>query len=165
MNGKPLNHPDYRIERTRLYSFSRWSRENVPKPPPAHKVGDRVLVELVVHKVYDDCDGTPLFAIGGRDIGTPCPSLLHGYSNESLTPSDWPDGQPPYAWRSDLDAAPRGVWLLGWFEGEEGCYWTPMIYQQDAWRWTFELRPVPVPPVRWALPPAPPSGLSAKING
>lgn len=81
---KPLDHPDYRVPGTNLINASKWSRENIPKPPPAFKVGDRVLAEVTVHKVYEDCDGTPLFAIGGSSGIV----LLHGWPNESLRPLD-----------------------------------------------------------------------------
>lgn len=81
---KPLDHPDYLIEGTSILNFSKWSRENIPKSPPAFAVGDRVLVPAVVRKVYQDCDGTPLFAVGSDEDDS---RLWYGYVNENLAPA------------------------------------------------------------------------------
>lgn len=136
---KSLNDPEYRIPGTNIVSFSRWSRENVPKPPPAHKIGDRVLVELLVHKSYEDCDGTPLFAIGGDNIGCSCPSLLHGYNNESLTPADWIAGEAPLENRLRQD-----LWAWCW-QGGEGF---PVFVSKEETDWPANAshwKPVVVP--------------------
>lgn len=64
---KPLNHPDYEMPGLPgVYNFTQWSRENIPKPPPSLKVGDRVFcyfdqVETRIAGVHEDCDGTPLY--------------------------------------------------------------------------------------------------------
>lgn len=71
MAGKPFNHPDYRIEGTGLFSFSRWKRENDPAPPPKYKVGDVVVVTRVMEitEVSADCDGSPLYALDNDLFG------------------------------------------------------------------------------------------------
>ena len=55
----------YRIPGTNAINFSKWSRENDPKPPPSFKVGDvvRFAVETEVMVVYSDCDGTALYTL------------------------------------------------------------------------------------------------------
>jgi hypothetical protein len=75
---KPLTHPDYKIEGMNAYNFSKWKRENVPAPPARFKVGDKVVftVETQVVKVYQDCDGTPLYALE---------SVGNGWTEEGLT--------------------------------------------------------------------------------
>lgn len=77
---KPMNHPDYECWPGGPFNLSKWSRENEPKPPPSYAVGDYVRLTVVtrVEKVYQDCDGTPLYAleIGGA-----------GWSDSNLAPA------------------------------------------------------------------------------
>jgi len=75
--GKPLSHEDYRIPGTNMFSFSQWSRENIPKPPPKFKVGDVVVLttKREITHVGEDCDGTILYTLDG---------LGPGWSEESL---------------------------------------------------------------------------------
>lgn len=95
---KPLNHPDYEIA-PGVYNLSAWSRENEPKGPPRFKVGDRVRFTdtLYVHRVGQDCDGTPLFALGREDpsgldeVERARPNdwiILHALSADSLEPAE-----------------------------------------------------------------------------
>ena len=48
----------------RIFNWSRWSRENIPKPAPMLRVGDKVrfTLETEITKVGQDCDGTTLYA-------------------------------------------------------------------------------------------------------
>jgi len=82
---KPFNHPDYRIPGTNAFSLSKWSRENDPKPPARYKVGDPVVLVISgeVTRVYEDCDGTPLYEINGKYIGHSDTRILPG------VPGDW----------------------------------------------------------------------------
>lgn len=52
-------------------NLSKWSRENVPKPPPKYKVGDVVIytTETEIVQVYSDCDGTPLYQVAANGYG------------------------------------------------------------------------------------------------
>jgi hypothetical protein len=82
---KSLYHEDYRMPGTNAFNLSKWSRENEPKAPPRYKVGDYVVlvVSCEITRVYQDCDGTPLYTLDGDD---------HGHSDDSLLPGadgDW----------------------------------------------------------------------------
>lgn len=59
-----INDERYRILGTNAINFSKWSRENFPKSPQ-YKVGDKVTftIQTEVLKVYNDCDGTPLYEL------------------------------------------------------------------------------------------------------
>lgn len=54
-----------------IFSFSKYSRENIPKDPPKFRVGDavRVVVETDVTSVGEDCDGTPLYGLRNHGFG------------------------------------------------------------------------------------------------
>lgn len=54
---------DGRYTHDGLFNFSKWSRENVPKPPPQFAVGDTVIftIETTITHVGADCDGTTLY--------------------------------------------------------------------------------------------------------
>jgi hypothetical protein len=62
---------------TNCYNWSKYSRENIPKPPPNFKVGDKVIftIETEICKVYEDCDGTPLYEL--EYVG-------HGWSEDNI---------------------------------------------------------------------------------
>jgi hypothetical protein len=53
----------YRIPGTNIFNFTAYSRENIPKPPPSLKVGDKVCfcIETEITDVGRDCDGTALY--------------------------------------------------------------------------------------------------------
>ena len=65
------NDERYRILGTNMFSFSRWSRENEPKPPPKYKVGDIVMLtrESKIVLVGEDCDGTALYGLDNLGFG------------------------------------------------------------------------------------------------
>lgn len=82
---KSFDHEDYRIPGTNGFNLSKWSRENVSKPPPRYKVGDYVVivVSYEITQVYEDCDGTPIYELDSR---------YGGYSDDGLLPGhedDW----------------------------------------------------------------------------
>lgn len=72
----PMTDERYRIPGLNAFSMSAWSRDNEPKEPPRFKVGDIVAITIIteVTKVFNDCDGTPLYSLDG--IG-------HGYSDHN----------------------------------------------------------------------------------
>lgn len=55
----------YRLPNTNAYNWSKFSRENIAKPSPKFKVGDKVKfsIETVVTKVGNDCDGATLYGL------------------------------------------------------------------------------------------------------
>ena len=59
----------YTIPGTRIFNWSQYSRENIPKDSPRFKVGDEVIFTLktTITKVGNDCDGTVLY--GAEMIG------------------------------------------------------------------------------------------------
>ncbi|HEY0545300.1 MAG TPA: hypothetical protein VGC91_08000 [Pyrinomonadaceae bacterium] len=81
---KSLEHPDYNVPGTNVKNFSKWSKENIPKPPPKFKIGDRVIYSIATEiiEVYQDCDGSTLYST--IDHG-------NGYSENSFEPlfSKW----------------------------------------------------------------------------
>ena len=70
-NQKPMTHEDYQIPGTNMFNFSKWSRENIPKPPHKYKVGDCVTVTLTVEifELHHDCDGTALYKVDQLGYG------------------------------------------------------------------------------------------------
>lgn len=93
MNEKPPNHPDYEIA-PGMFNFSKWSRENIPKPPPKFKLGDavRLTMTLYVAVVGQDCDGTSLYGLATDEYAHLDPephryACLHGISDDSLEPA------------------------------------------------------------------------------
>lgn len=67
----PIDDPRYRIEGTNMINFSKWSRENEPKPDHEYAEGDIVILTITaqVKKLTRDCDGTALYQfheIGGN---------------------------------------------------------------------------------------------------
>src|SRR5580692_6088410 len=83
---KTLDHPDYQIQ-PGIVNFSKWSRENIPKPPHGIPLGTlieikydewlgegacmKVHARLFVLAHHFDCDGTALYSLGtraGREI-------------------------------------------------------------------------------------------------
>jgi hypothetical protein len=87
---KGLEHSDYEFA-PGMFSFSAWSRENIPKGPPRLSVGDNVvfIVKTQIHTVGQDCDGTPLY--GSDMVDTP-PAFGRpgsaGWSEDSYIPID-----------------------------------------------------------------------------
>jgi len=75
--GKKQN----RIPGTDMFSLSRWLRENEPKPPPAWKVGDHVVLVIPaeVLAVCEDCDGTPVYRLSPGS---------HGWNESFILPGD-----------------------------------------------------------------------------
>jgi hypothetical protein len=67
---KPFDHPDYKIGEN-AFNWSKWSRENIPKPPHKYKVGDFVTVTLTVEvlSLHYDVDGTPLYKLDTLGAG------------------------------------------------------------------------------------------------
>jgi len=61
----------YRILGTNAFNFSKWSRENEPKPPPKHKVGDVVRITSIqeIISIGKDCDGTVLYGLTNLGFG------------------------------------------------------------------------------------------------
>lgn len=61
----PIDDPRYRIEGTNMVSFSKWSRENIPKPDHQRQVGDVVVLTVTceVVSLIRDCDGTALYVL------------------------------------------------------------------------------------------------------
>ena len=59
----PMDDDRYRIPGTNMFSMSRWARENLIRPEPKFKVGDRVLftVEAEITDIREDCDGSTLY--------------------------------------------------------------------------------------------------------
>lgn len=111
---KSLDHADYNIAGTNIQNFSKWSRENIPKPD--HQIPIGTLVEVKFDEWFGDgacwkvharlwvvshdrdCDGTPLYALSKhRDIDRHDKStwamgvLFCGYDEESLTPIEVTD--------------------------------------------------------------------------
>lgn len=74
----PIDDPRYRIEGTDMMNFSKWSRENEPKPDHQHQVGDVVVLNFVckITKLVRDCDGTALYVLSN--------GLGGGWSEEQL---------------------------------------------------------------------------------
>lgn len=95
---KSLDHPDYRIPGTNWASLSKWSRENIPKPPHGIPLGSVVEIDcdldesylhfieqdgktitlgiqgkarLIVVAHHHDCDGTALYEIAAKPIAPP----------------------------------------------------------------------------------------------
>ena len=66
---KKLISEEYRIPGTSCYNWSKYSRENIPKPAPKFKVGDevRLTIDSDIIRVGQDCDGTPLYEL--RNLG------------------------------------------------------------------------------------------------
>ena len=54
-----------------MFNWSKYSRENIPKPPPKFKVGDsvRVTFDAEIISVGSDCDGTPLYELDHGGFG------------------------------------------------------------------------------------------------
>ncbi len=54
---------NYIILGTNIINFSKYSRENIPKPSPKFKVGDKVVftIETEITEIGNDCDGTVLY--------------------------------------------------------------------------------------------------------
>jgi hypothetical protein len=123
---KPLNHSDYLIEGTEILNFTKWSRENIPKPD--HKIPVGTLVEVkfdswfgegACWKVHArlwvvlhgrDCDGTPLYTLSrwrDPDFALQIKDTHGGFSEESLTPvkvtDRLRDGYGALAWDEDTD--------------------------------------------------------------
>lgn len=74
-NKKTLE--DYRIPGTNLLNFSAYSRENIPKLPHKHKVGDIVKYTAVceITELHNDCDGTALYVLDNQHYGVSEDSL------------------------------------------------------------------------------------------
>ena len=55
----------------KIFNFSKYSRENIPKPKPKYKVGDTVILktEREIVRVGHDCDGTPLYELDNIGFG------------------------------------------------------------------------------------------------
>jgi len=53
------------------FRWSKYSRENIPKPSPKYKVGDlvRVTSEQEITRIGQDCDGTPLYELTNLGFG------------------------------------------------------------------------------------------------
>ena len=68
---KRLFSEDYRIDGTNMFNLSKWSRENIPKPPHKYKVGDIVTVTVTaeITELHHDCDGTALYKLDGHGTG------------------------------------------------------------------------------------------------
>jgi hypothetical protein len=74
----------YRIPGTNMFNLSKWSRENVPKSPPRYKVGDVVVhvTDDEVLRVFEDCDGTPLYELARGGSGISDDWLLPGHADD-----------------------------------------------------------------------------------
>jgi hypothetical protein len=61
---KPIDHPDYEFA-PGCFNLSKWSRENIPKPKPKFKLGDKVVLTtpLTITKIGKDCDGSTLYSL------------------------------------------------------------------------------------------------------
>jgi hypothetical protein len=66
-----INDKRYRVPGTSAINWSKYSRENIAKDPPKYKVGDMVILthEVEILKVYQDCDGTPLYQVDSNGYG------------------------------------------------------------------------------------------------
>jgi len=62
---------EYRIPGTNAYNWSKYSRENIPKPKPLFKVGDMVILttEVEIISIGKDCDSTVLYELDGMGFG------------------------------------------------------------------------------------------------
>ncbi|MGA2669976.1 MAG: hypothetical protein ABSF21_00945 [Dehalococcoidia bacterium] len=79
---KKFESEEYRIPGTNIYDWSKYSRENIVKSPPRFKVGDSVIftIKTEVLRVYQDCDGTPLYEVD---------MLGNGWSDRQLKGIRW----------------------------------------------------------------------------
>jgi hypothetical protein len=59
-------------------------------------------------------------------------------------------------WRPDDGSAPLDEWLLGWVDGPEGQYWTPLLRTAEGWRWSRDVESPPQGTIvlMWAKGPA-----------
>lgn len=107
--SKALEHPDYRIEGTNIVNYTKWSRENIPKPPHKYPIGTVVKTtlsatmniereggkeiclgvkgsaRLIVVGHHQDCDGTALYVLADKAIETPkTHSIVDGMKHRSF---------------------------------------------------------------------------------
>ena len=63
LKNLPMNDERYRIPGTNAFNYSMWARENVEQPPPAFKVGDKVVFTIIteIEAINHDCDGSVLY--------------------------------------------------------------------------------------------------------
>lgn len=81
----PIEDERYRVAGLNAFSFSKWSKDNLPKQPARFKVGDVVAVTIIteITKVYEDCDGTPLYAFD-KFTGWPDDGSIRPATDEEL---------------------------------------------------------------------------------
>jgi hypothetical protein len=62
-----------------ILNWTKYSRENIPKPLPKYKVGDEVILTTrrEIMSVGKDCDGTPLYELDNIGFGWSEKELRH----------------------------------------------------------------------------------------